>query len=524
MKKYLGNLLIAIASVMCMTVLFWSSAISSEAAAAKGAKDIKLVENYCQFTAASDGYYSLWIQFGGDKSNNWMDLETNMKLSANETYKEQFWLTNGYNPGKVTVYVVWRAEKKGIIVFDVEKYKKDSNYVVKSYSTTISEREAKPQDVKVEVSNDRTYIYRYKISWKDDGLSHTYSYPTDQGTSGGLVGKGSNYILMTMDDYEKKVELRTLSRDYSTHADSEPVTFTLPAVDTKALFDKGELTIDLSEGSTEVSDPMDMIRRSFYGYDSLDLLKVLVVASPDRNGRRRIDLDLDGEMDIEIVDRQETDTYKVLKTNSVKDKITFTLSDDIKAQFIKERIPFYSPMTIIFPDEKKQGSGGMTEEEWFNQIGKSEEASQNSTGKSAAPTTEGKGTDAASAPKKVIVDDITYVIDVNGKATAVKIDSKKKAALNTVTVDGKTYPVVAIANNACKNNRKIKTVTIGSNVESIGNKAFYKCKKLGKVTIQANKSLKIGKGAFKKISKNATIKVKGVKGNTKKKLIRAINK
>ncbi|WP_026525309.1 hypothetical protein [Butyrivibrio sp. MB2005] len=94
MKKYLGNLLIAIASVMCMTVLFWSSSISSEAAAAKGAKDIKLVENYCQFTAASDGYYSLWIHFGGDKSDNWMDLETNMKLSANETYKEQFWLTD----------------------------------------------------------------------------------------------------------------------------------------------------------------------------------------------------------------------------------------------------------------------------------------------------------------------------------------------------------------------------------------------------------------------------------------------
>ncbi|WP_026496183.1 leucine-rich repeat protein [Butyrivibrio sp. WCD3002] len=514
MKKYLGNLLVVIASVMCMTVLFWSSSISSEAAAAKGAKDIKLVENYCQFTAASDGYYSLWIQFGDDKSDKWMDLETNKKLSANETYKEQFWLTNGYNPGKVTVYVVWRAEKKGIIVFDIERYKKDPNYVVKSYSTTISKREAQPQDVKVEVSNDRTYIYRYMISWKDDGLSHTFCYPDPKGTSGGLISKGSNYVLIAMDDYEKKVELRTLSRDYSTYADSEPVSVTLPAVDTKALFDKGELTIDLSEGSTEVSDPMDMIRRSFYGYDSLDFLKVKVVASPDRNGRRQIDLDLDGEMDIEIVDRQETDTYKVLSTNSVKDEVTFTLSDEIKTQFIKERIPFYSPMTIILPKESTQGSGGMTEEELYKKY----------AGKSQAPVANDNATDTASAPKKVIVDDITYLIDVNGKATALKIDSKKKAGLNTVTVAGKTYPVVAIANNACKNNRKINTVTIGSNVESIGNKAFFKCKKLGKVTIQANKSLKIGKGAFKKIGKDATIKVKGVKGSTRKKLIRAINK
>ena len=117
---------------------------------------------------------------------------------------------------------------------------------------------------------------------------------------------------------------------------------------------------------------------------------------------------------------------------------------------------------------------------------------------------------------------ITYIIDVNNKATAVKIASKKKASLNRVTANGTTYQVVAIADAACKNNKKITTVTIGSNVTSIGKDAFRGCKKLKKVTINANKSLKIGKGAFKKIGKKATIKVKGIKGKARKKLIKSI--
>lgn len=56
----------------------------------------------------------------------------------------------------------------------------------------------------------------------------------------------------------------------------------------------------------------------------------------------------------------------------------------------------------------------------------------------------------------------------------------------------------------------------------IGRDAFKGCKKLKKITIKANKSLKIGKGAFKKIGKKATIKITGVKGKAKKKLVKSI--
>jgi len=45
-----------------------------------------------------------------------------------------------------------------------------------------------------------------------------------------------------------------------------------------------------------------------------------------------------------------------------------------------------------------------------------------------------------------------------------------------------------------------------------------------KVKITANKSLKVGKNAFKKLHKNAKITVKGVKGKSKQKLIKKLKK
>ena len=66
--------------------------------------------------------------------------------------------------------------------------------------------------------------------------------------------------------------------------------------------------------------------------------------------------------------------------------------------------------------------------------------------------------------------------------------------------------------------------SIGSNVQKIDSKAFYGCKKLKKVKITANKSLVVGKNVFKKVNKEATITVKGVKGKAKKTLIKNIKK
>lgn len=116
----------------------------------------------------------------------------------------------------------------------------------------------------------------------------------------------------------------------------------------------------------------------------------------------------------------------------------------------------------------------------------------------------------------------------------------------TVTVRGVKYKVTKIADNAFKGNKKLKTVTIGSNVKSIGknafsgctsltkvtigknvtaigSKAFYKCKKLKSITIQSKKIKTIGKHAFKGINKKASFTLKGT-NSTKKALKKKLKK
>ncbi|WP_408072306.1 leucine-rich repeat protein [Butyrivibrio sp. JL13D10] len=148
----------------------------------------------------------------------------------------------------------------------------------------------------------------------------------------------------------------------------------------------------------------------------------------------------------------------------------------------------------------------------------------NGEGKPGKGDSKSKTVDSAALPMTVDVDGITYNIGIDGNATVTKIGPVKKAIINEVTVSGATYPVTAIADSAAKGNKKLQNLTISSNVKTIGKKAFYGCKKLKKVTIKANKSLTVGKKAFRKLPKGVTIYVKGVKGQAKKKLVRNIKK
>ncbi len=109
---------------------------------------------------------------------------------------------------------------------------------------------------------------------------------------------------------------------------------------------------------------------------------------------------------------------------------------------------------------------------------------------------------------------VTYVKPVNKRKTKVSIPA-------AVKIEGITYKVTAIANNAFKNNKKIKKLTIGKNVSKIGKKAFYGCKKLKNITIKTTKltSKKVGAKAFTGIKTKATIKVPKKKYNAYKKLL-----
>ncbi len=124
-----------------------------------------------------------------------------------------------------------------------------------------------------------------------------------------------------------------------------------------------------------------------------------------------------------------------------------------------------------------------------------------------------KGTTLTVSSKKLKVK-VTSSSKKNPTVTVTKITDKKAKKLTipaTVKVKGVTYKVTAVSDKAFKGNKKLTTVTIGSNVTKIGKEAFSGCKNLKKITVTAGKLKTISKNAFKGINKKATITVKGTK-------------
>lgn len=89
----------------------------------------------------------------------------------------------------------------------------------------------------------------------------------------------------------------------------------------------------------------------------------------------------------------------------------------------------------------------------------------------------------------------------------------KVTVCNSVILNGRSYKVSSIAASAFKNNQRITNAVIGSNVTQIGDRAFYGCTKLKKVTIKSKKLTEVGSNAFlgcKKL-KSIIIKSKALK-------------
>ena len=86
-----------------------------------------------------------------------------------------------------------------------------------------------------------------------------------------------------------------------------------------------------------------------------------------------------------------------------------------------------------------------------------------------------------------------------------------------------TYKVTSIAKNAFKNNKKLKTVTVGKNVSKMGANVFTGCKKLKTITIKSTKltAKTLSKSTFKGITKATTIKVPKKKLSAYKKLFKS---
>ncbi|TGX98227.1 hypothetical protein E5357_09705 [Hominisplanchenecus murintestinalis] len=114
--------------------------------------------------------------------------------------------------------------------------------------------------------------------------------------------------------------------------------------------------------------------------------------------------------------------------------------------------------------------------------------------------------------------------EVTLTGTAGKKDAKKLTSLktgNTVKINKKDFKVTAIAKNAFKNCKKLKSAVIGKYVSSIGAKAFNGCRALKKITVKSAKLKKVGKNAFKGIYAKASVKAPKAKRKAYRKLLRA---
>lgn len=114
--------------------------------------------------------------------------------------------------------------------------------------------------------------------------------------------------------------------------------------------------------------------------------------------------------------------------------------------------------------------------------------------------------------KTVIFGNLKYkIISTNNVISAQFFGVKKKVKTviipASIRVDEMTYKVTDIANNTMKNDRKIRNLTIGKNIEHIGKNAFRGCKNLKKIITKTRKLTvnKIDNNAFKGINKNVKI-------------------
>lgn len=70
---------------------------------------------------------------------------------------------------------------------------------------------------------------------------------------------------------------------------------------------------------------------------------------------------------------------------------------------------------------------------------------------------------------------------------------KKLVIPATVKINGKKFNVTEVYKKAFSNYKKLKSLTVGKNVEKIGKGAFKGCSKLTKVKIKSKKIKSIGK-------------------------------
>ena len=250
MKKVFGKLLLFITSIMCVIVLFGCSSINSRAAEKiHKVTELKLDGENLHFKTVSEGYYFV-IRDVVDKHGVKHQLPSNKlgKINANEVIDDynQFAFIGYDFLGEVHVYVIAGIKDMQNYHADIDKYKNDPDYSVTEYTTTLTRRMPKPEEVKASIVHENGYSY-WTISWKNDGFAHiTESKNKSSINQMQTRMKGTNNVKFPLDQTE--VSVRTITTDLNTVANSEPVLVNIPDEDA------GENESD-DPGTEEPSEP-----------------------------------------------------------------------------------------------------------------------------------------------------------------------------------------------------------------------------------------------------------------------------
>ena len=160
----------------------------------------------------------------------------------------------------------------------------------------------------------------------------------------------------------------------------------------------------------------------------------------------------------------------------------------------------------------EDAASGQTKEPQDKDLGDKESDSQSVTlGNGVKP---GKVLSTYSSDGKFSEKVLVTSVDIAKKTGTVTIlslrpNSKKLIINDEYVYYGLPLKITEIADGACKNNKKITSITIGKNVTKIGSKAFYGAKNCKTIKIKSTRltAKKVGKKAFGNIYKKVKVKV-----------------
>lgn len=116
----------------------------------------------------------------------------------------------------------------------------------------------------------------------------------------------------------------------------------------------------------------------------------------------------------------------------------------------------------------------------------------------------------------------TYKVTSTTAKTVTFVKTTNKGTTDTipatVKIKGTSFKVTAIADNAYKDNKKLKKVVVGSNVKTIGKNVWKNCKNLTTIQLKTKALTKVGSSAVKGTNKKLKITVPSGKKKAYQKL------